>query len=128
MAQNISIQEGSQSKQFGQVNKLKISNSGSGTSLWVPEDEVQTKSLYVDKNGTYYSSKDDCYGYDEVSVNIIDEVYGYDDDGNFWDIDVDDEDFLEEEELPTEIKVVVPPDKTDYIALEPINWQEDCNI
>lgn len=120
---NISIKEGGTAKQFGHVNKLKISNQGGGTSLWVPEDAVKTKNLYVTKNGTYYANKDEDkpYGYDEVSVNITDEAYGYDDDGNLWDVGVDDDDFLEEEELPTEIKVVTPPDKLEYVVGEPID-------
>ena len=121
MAQNISILEGGTAQQFGQVNKLKIANSGGGTSLWVPEDELNTKSLHVDSNGTYYASQDECYGYDEVSVNITDECFGYDDDGNLWDVEVDDEGFLEEEEMPVRIEIVTPPDKTSYIPLEPIN-------
>jgi hypothetical protein len=121
MAQNISILEGGTAQQFGQVNKLKIANSGGGTSLWVPEDEVTTKSLHVDSNGTYYASQDECYGYDEVSVNIVDECFGYDDDGNLWDVEVDDDDFLEEEEMPVRIEVTTPPTKTSYIAYEPIN-------
>lgn len=121
MAQNISISEGGTAQQFGQINKLKIANSGGGTSLWVPEDEVQTKSLHVDSNGTYYASQDECYGYDEVSVNITDECFGYDDDGNLWDVEVDEDDFLEEEEMPVRIEVTTPPTKTSYIAYEPIN-------
>ena len=121
MAQNISILEGGTAQQFGQVNKLKIANSGGGTSLWVPEDEVNTKSLHVDSNGTYYASQDECYGYDEVSVNIVDECFGYDDDGNLWDVEVDDDDFLEEEEMPVRIEVTTPPTKTTYIVGEPIN-------
>lgn len=121
MAQNISILEGGTAQQFGQVNKLKIANSGGGTSLWVPEDEVDTKSLNVNSNGTYYASQDECYGYDEVSVNITNECFGYDDDGNLWDVEVDDDDFLEEEEMPVRIEVTTPPTKTSYIAYEPIN-------
>ena len=121
MAQNISILEGGTAQQFGQVNKLKISNSGGGTSLWVPDDEVNTKSLHVDSNGTYYASTDECYGYDEVSVNIVDECYGYDDDGNLWNVEVDDDDFLEETQAPSYIRVVTPPTKLDYIDGETID-------
>ena len=122
---NISIKEGGIAKQFGHVNKLKISNQGGGTSLWVPEDAVTTKNLYVTKNGMYYASKDKDkpYGYDEVDVNITNEVYGYDDeDGGFYDIGVDDDGFLEEpEEVPDHIEITTPPTKTRYMAFEPIN-------
>ena len=121
MAQNISIQEGGLSKQFGQINKLKISNSGGGESLWVPEDDVQTKSLFVDKNGTYYASKDECYGYDEVSVNITNEVFGYDDDDNLWDIDVDEDGFLEDEMIPSSIAITVPAERLIFIDGEKID-------
>ena len=53
MSQNISIDEGGQSRQFGHINKLKIAKSGGGETFWVPEDEVQTQTLFVDKNGIY---------------------------------------------------------------------------
>ena len=112
MSKNISIDEGGQSRQFGHINKLKIAQSGGGDTLWVPEDEVQTQTLFVDKNGmydahagtytevivttkkkkngkkkkttTYITSYDEdllCYGWDEVSVNIIDAVDGKDSEG-----------------------------------------------
>lgn len=134
MAQNIAIQEGNQGKQFGHINKLKISNQGGGTSLWVPEDEVRTKSLYVSENGTYLASKDEVYGYDEVTVNIANEVTGwkYDEDtgeiDGLYDIEVDDDDFFIEddegeigEELPTSIKITIPPKRTSYKRGEKID-------
>ncbi len=140
MSQDISIQEGGISRQLGHINKLQIANSGGGESLWVPEDEVETQSLYVDKNGTYtawdgklvqkktkkkngkkkttyvtsYDSDRACYGWDEVSVSIIDKVSGTKD-GKMTTIGVDDEGFITETEIPSYIEIVKEPTTTHYV-------------
>ena len=151
MSANIIIQEGGQSKQIGHVAKLKTVQSGSGEVVWVPEDDVETKSLYVSKNGVYnpadgsftytktsykkkkngkkkkvtetivnYDENRICYGYDEVSVNIVDAVYGTKN-GKSVKIDTDINGNLTEEEIPAYIKIVKVPDKTSYIVAEPIS-------
>lgn len=150
MSQNISIKEGELSRQFGHINKLKVPQSGGGDTLWVPEDEVQTDTLFVDKNGvydartgiftetitktkktkkgkkkvtTYVQHYDEdllCYGWDEVQVNIIDSVSGKGSDGNEHVIGVDDG-YLTDDTVPSYIEIVTPPDKTSYILLEPID-------
>ena len=53
MSKNISIKEGDQGIPFGHIAKLKIPKSGGGSTLWVPEDEVGTKTLNAQVNGTY---------------------------------------------------------------------------
>ena len=57
MSKNITIQEGGVAKQLT-VDKLKTNLVGSGTCLWVPEDDVQLTTKYITENGTYPASDD----------------------------------------------------------------------
>ena len=133
MSQNITIKEGDISQGFGHINKLRTSN-GSDHDRWVPEDEVDTESLHVDKNGLYYTrayepsksekkkgKKGKCYGYDSVTVSIINKTSGKDSDGNPISVGVDDEGNLTETQLPVRIEIVTPPTETLYLVGEPIN-------
>lgn len=122
MSENITILEGGQAKVFGHVQKLKIINSGGGSSLWVSEDAVPTGSLYVNENGTYYASNDGYFGYDEVEVNIIKSVKG-EKDGKPYDVTVDDDGFLEETELPAYIEVTTPPTTLNYVDGQDISTE-----
>lgn len=122
MSENISILEGGQAKVFGHVQKLKISNSGGGSSLWVPEEAVPTGSLYVDKNGTYYASNEGYFGYDEVEVNIVKSVKGKKN-NKPYDVTVDDDGFLHENELPAYIEITTPPTTLNYVDGQDISTE-----
>lgn len=140
MSKDISIKEGDLSRQFGHISKLNIANSGGGSSLWVPEEDVETKSLHVTKNGTYkadgsyvktittvrngkivnvpvriLNEENSCYGFDEVTVDIIDNVNGYDSDGIPKNISVGDNDYLVEKGIPSYINIVQEPTTTRYV-------------
>ena len=61
---------------------LKTSLQGGGTGLWVPRMDVELKSKYITKSGTYAAKADDCYGFDQVTVSGVDVEITQDDDGN----------------------------------------------
>lgn len=104
-----------------------------GTYVAADGSYVATKTYYVTEGGkrkkktkkVIKKSPDKaCYGYDEVDVNIIESVTGYKDKGGIdspYDVWVDDDGFLVEDELPVRIEIVTPPTKTSYITAEPIN-------
>lgn len=151
MSQSISIKEGDQSKAFGHIQRLEIANSGGGTSLWVPEDDVDVKTLSVSENGRYIAEtgafikyeiveeirqgvryvdripvteyKDDrkCFGYDEISVNIDEYVSGVDENGVPYSVEVDSRKRLVKTELPTSIAITVPAEKLVYVVGEDID-------
>ncbi|MCR5718677.1 MAG: hypothetical protein K6F80_06570 [Oscillospiraceae bacterium] len=133
MAKNITILEGSTSKSFSNVNKLRVNNVGGGTSDWVPEDEVQLTTKHISENGTYTASDDGYYGYSEVTVSGVggfnytagegDSIGGVDlTEGNEYDISADPETGdVTVIELPSAIAVTHQPDKTSYIDGEEID-------
>lgn len=71
MSKNIIIKEGNTPQPFNGVKKIRINNIGSGYSYWVPEDETRLGTKSINKNGTYKASKDDLYGYSQVTVSGI---------------------------------------------------------
>ncbi len=133
MAKNITILEGSTSKSFSNVNKLRVNNVGGGTSDWVPEDETQLTTKHISENGTYTASDDGYYGYSEVTVNGIgsasytasegDTIGGVElTGGNEYSISTDPETGdVVVEELASSIVVGHQPDKTSYVDGEEID-------
>lgn len=73
MSKNVTISEGSQSKNFNGIKKLRTNLIGGGNQYWVPEDEcgkyINTKQLTVDTNGTYLASNYNCDAFSQVSAN-----------------------------------------------------------
>ena len=98
MSKAVSISEGGKGRIFPQTDKLKINNVGGGNSLWLPEDEVVTGTLYADENGIYLAENDGFSCYDTVVVRVEDET---DPDDPDWELDPDDldEDVWDEESL-----------------------------
>lgn len=98
MSKAVSISEGGKGRIFPQTDKLKVNNVGGGNSLWLPEDEVVTGTLYADENGIYLAENDGFSCYDTVVVRVEDETDPYDPD---WELDPDDldEDVWDEESL-----------------------------
>lgn len=133
MAKDITILEGSTSKSFSNVNKLRVNNAGGGTSDWVPEDEVQLTTKHISENGTYTASDDGYYGYSEVTVSGVggfsytaqdgDSIGGVDMvGGNEYDISADPETGdVTVEEIPSSIAVAHQPNKTSYISGETVD-------
>lgn len=111
MSKNITIQEGGLAKQIT-VDKLKTNLGGSGTCLWVPEDEVQLGTKTITENGTYKASDEGLYGYSEVMVSGIGTVTGKDPDGSGDDAKatVDPETGeITVTKIPSSIRVIEPP-------------------
>jgi len=111
MSKNITIQEGGVAKQLT-VDKLKTNLVGSGTCLWVPEDEVQLTTKTITENGTYNASDDGYYGYNQVVVSITGggTATGTDGDGDeavaHTDPTTGD---LVQDKVPSSIEVITPP-------------------
>lgn len=74
MNKNAAIIEGDTTKKFNPVSKVKVSNSGTGESTWIPEDSKETHSLSVTKNGIYYAASEGYTAYDTVTVNVSSET------------------------------------------------------
>lgn len=135
MSQSITIKEGDITRGFGHINKLRTSN-GSDYDKWVPEDEVDTESLHADKNGLYYTKaykpskkekkkgkKGKCYGYDSVTVSIINQTVGKDINDNPISVGLDDEGNLVETELPVRIEIIKDPTTTNYVDGQDISLE-----
>lgn len=114
MSKNIVIQEGGQSSTLSSVSKLKTELVGGGSCTWVPEDETQLESKHITENGTYYPVG---YGFFEVTVNVSQSyVSGTGQDGNEYVVSVDETtDELIETLVPSSIRIITPPTKTEYI-------------
>lgn len=74
MNKNAAIIEGDTTKKFNPVSKVKVSNSDTGESTWIPEDSKETHSLSVIKNGIYYAASEGYTAYDTVTVNVSSET------------------------------------------------------
>lgn len=123
MSKNIVIQEGGLGKQLT-ADKLKTNLVGGGTCLWVPEDDTHLGTKYITNNGTFKASDDGLYGYSEVTVSGIGTVTGKDPDtGEDVEVHPDPETGeIVTTVLPTEIRVITPPTKTEYTHGETINY------
>lgn len=102
------IREGGNPK-YMSTRLLKTNLQGGGTCLWVPEDEVNLESKYVDHSGTYRAGVDNCYGYSQITVTNVDVEIKQDEDGD--DVaETTDGDEVTEEKLPSEIRIERKPD------------------
>ena len=113
MSKNITIQEGGVAKQLT-IDKLKTNLVGSGTCLWVPEDEVQLGMKNITANGTYKASDDGYYGYEQVVVSGVGSVTGTDGDGDEATVTTGGGGELVTTKIPSSIKVTTKPTKTSY--------------
>ena len=111
MSKNIIIQEGGLGKQLT-VDRLKTNLVGSGSCLWMPEDEAQLTTKTITENGTYKASDDGYYGYSEVIVNIANAgtATGTDGDGDEAVAHTDPgTGELVTDKVPSSIQVITPP-------------------
>lgn len=106
------IREGGNPKYMG-ARLLKTNLQGGGTCLWVPEDEANLESKYVDHSGTYTAQADGCYGFDQVTVSGVDVEITQDEDGDDV-VKITDGDEIKTEKLPSSIVVTTLPSKTVY--------------
>ena len=121
MSKNIVIQEGGVSKLLA-ADKLKTDEAGTGSCLWVPEDEVQLTTKTITEDGTYSADDDGYYGYSEVTVHGIGTATGKDSDGDDAVVHTDPETGnLVTDKMPSSISVVQMPSKTVYTVGESIN-------
>lgn len=81
MSKNIIIQEGGTPKSLT-VDKLSTALSIGGHMLWVPEEDVQLGTKYINENGTYNAGEDGYYGYSSVTVSGVGVATGKDPDGS----------------------------------------------
>ena len=115
-----SIKEGNKSRNFSAA-MLKTNLQGGGTCLWIPRMDVELKSKYITKSGTYAAEADDCYGFDQVTVSGVDVEITQDDDGD--DVaEITDGGTTTEQKLPSSIVVDVPPTKTVYSDGQAIDY------
>lgn len=115
-----SIKEGGKSRNFSAA-MLKTNLQGGGTCLWIPRMDVELKSKYISKSGTYTAKADDCYGFDQVTVSGVDVEITQDEDGDDVELTTDGGD-VTETKLPSYIRVTVLPSKLDYTVGETIDY------
>lgn len=117
------ISEGGIGRRFEPVNKLKINNQDEGQSLWVAEDTLNTGSINVTSNGVYSAVEDELFAYDEVTVDVAEDitdpsdtgsVTGKDADGNDYEYSLGEDGNLDVNMIPAAIHIVVKPRKLKY--------------
>lgn len=106
------IREGGNPKYMG-ARLLKTNLQGGGTCLWVPEDEANLESKYVDHSGTYTAQADGCYGYSQINVSGVDVEIKKDDDGDDI-VEITDGGETKTQKLPSAIVVTTLPSDTVY--------------
>lgn len=127
---DVIISEGGVSRKFAPVDKLKVNNQGSGVSLWVSDKEVG--SANITNNGVYAAVEDEYYAYDEVTVDVPEDlddpsqtgsVTGHDPtDGNDYEYNLNEDGELDVSMIPAAIHIVVPPRKLKYEDNETIDF------
>lgn len=126
MSANTSIKEGGKGRAFGPVVALMVQGDDGKYLPWVPESERQLNTKSVNKNGVYQAKKEGVYGWRSVSVNVPTDqgVTGTDPTtGQQVAVGVDPTTGeLTETVVPVEIRVTVPPTKTEYTHGEAINY------
>lgn len=143
MSKNIVIQEGGNNKQMT-VAKLKTTQVGGGSVLWLPEDEVQLMTKSINENGTYNAENEGKYGYSVVTVNVPggsgsadsngkpsgtiapggsgSAIAGEDSNGNDVVVGVDENGKLVITPRPYSIYVVTEPTKKEYTEGETMDY------
>ena len=114
MSKDIVIQIGGVSQDLDSVEEIRTS-TGSGNTVWVPEDEKTLGVKTITANGSYEASDDGMYGYSKAVVNVPKKyVTGRGADGNDYTYSVDDEGNLSSEKEISAIVVTTPPSVLTY--------------
>ena len=87
MSKNLTIDEGSESRRFDGVRRLKTKLMGedAGTCYWVPDDETQARPTFIIDNGMHVAEEEGVYGFSEANVNVFIPTPNPE-----WDIRIDD--------------------------------------
>lgn len=133
MSESASILEKEISRVFRPVDRLSINNQGEGLSFWVPADEIEVSSLTASENGLFLAFEDECDAYDEIEVDVPEDVADTEDksgkitgkdpdSGETLEVGLDEDGNLTEQAVPDHIKIVVLPAKRYYQEGEIIDF------
>lgn len=122
MSENLSILDGELRRQFAPVDRLSVNNQGGGESRWVVADFLDISTLNASENGLYLAAEDDCDCYEEVEVDVSEEledgdykkITGKGNDGNDYAVGLDENGNLTSEMVPSAIHIVIKPRKLKY--------------
>jgi hypothetical protein len=140
------IEEGGMPKALT-LQMLEVEKQGGGTEYFVRKSDTKLTTKSISKNGTYNASSDDAYGYSKVTVNVAggngsadshgrpttsgginpggpgSAVIGKDPEtGNDVVVGVDEDGSIVKTPVPSGIKILKAPDKTDYEYQETIDY------
>lgn len=107
------------------LDRIRTPGLGGSAVTWVPDADTICDQLKVTANGTYSAAEAGKYGYDYVVVSVPgSSVTGRDPDtGEEVEVHPDPETGeIVTTVLPTEIRVITPPAKTDYADGETIDY------
>lgn len=131
MSKSVAITEGDRAYRFGKCSYLRTNKQGGGYVVWVPEDDRDTTTKHITKDGTYKiedEKKSDggkYFGFSEVSVNVPDsnKAIGKKPDGNTHVVqpDPENDDLLNDKIIPDYIKITNNPSKISYTDGESIS-------
>lgn len=138
MSDKPSILEGGSSRNFNPVDVLSINKQSDGLSTWVLYDSVEVGSLDASQNGLYLAIEDDYFAYDQIVVNVSDDLADADDatkatgkivgkdpdldPNNDYAVGLDEEGNLTKEMVPAAIHIVIPPRKRKYLEGETLDF------
>ena len=133
MSENLSILDGELRRQFAPVDRLIVDNQGGGVSPWVISDFLDISTLSVSENGLYLAAEEEYDCYEEVEVDISEElgegdyrrITGKDpnlDPNNDYAAGLDENGNLTKEMIPAAIHIVVPPRKRKYLEGETLDF------
>lgn len=108
-----------------ELDRIRTPGLGGSAVTWVPDADTICDQLKVTANGTYSAAEAGKYGYDYVVVSVPgSSVTGRDPDtGEEVEVHPDPETGeIVTTVLPTEIRVITPPAKTDYADGETIDY------
>lgn len=108
-----------------ELDRIRTPGLGGSAVTWVPDADTICDQLKVTANGTYSATEAGKYGYDYVVVSVPgSSVTGRDPDtGEEVEVHPDPETGeIVTTVLPTEIRVITPPTKTDYADGETIDY------
>ena len=110
------ISEGSKYRYFG-AKRLRVKTSDGGNVLLVPENEVELDTIQITENGSY-APENGLYAFSNVYVNVNGSDFVRGKNG----VVTLNNGRLEYNELPNELRIVEPPNKTNYNQGEPVDY------
>jgi hypothetical protein len=130
--EEVIISEGGIGRKFLPVNKLKVNNQVGGATIWLPEDDVKVSDINITENGVFSAVEEELYAYNEVTVDVTEDitdpsdtgsVTGTDPDtGNDYEYNLNEDGNLDVSLIPSAIHIVVKPRKLKYVDGEQIDY------